>query len=162
MSGVAVIRYLLTLHAPLTALVPVARIVAGEPDINAVLPLVAVMKVGSSPRTTLAMSGTSLHRERVQVSVLVKASASSPAGLGYPGLQSLLTKVYDACPYSRGTLNSIVVDSIIPDIEGPDMLDFQTGIYQGSRDFIVNWRNLNIPSNTLLSEDGGVILRETA
>ena len=83
--------------------------------------------------------GKRLHTDRVQVSVLFKGPEGAPAGTGYPGVRALLALVLAACPNQRATVNGIAVDSILPDIEGPDLSDEATAIYSQSRDFLVRW-----------------------
>ena len=142
MSGVAVIRYLLANNGPVIAVVPAARIQAGDLPLNTVMPAIAVTEVSSIPRLTIAMTEPNrLHTERVQVSVLFKGPQGTPSGAGYPGVKGILALVLAACPNQKGTINGVAVDSILPDIEGPDLTDVATALYSGSRDFIVKWRS---------------------
>ena len=53
----------------------------------------------------------------------------------------ILALVLAACPNQRGTVNGVDVDSILPDIGGPDLADMATALYSGSRDFMVKWRS---------------------
>jgi hypothetical protein len=141
-SGVAVIRHLLANTAAVTAVVPAARIMAGDMPLNTVMPAIAVTQISSVPRYTVKMNEARVqHTDRVQVSVLVKGPQGTPAGLGYPGVRSLLTLVLAACPHTHGTVNGIDVDSILPDTEGPDLSDDASALYSGSRDFIVRWNS---------------------
>ena len=131
MSGVAVVRFLLANNAALIASVPAAKIMAGVVPLNTVLPAVSVMEVSGVPRNTVARNEPKQFiAERVQVSVLAK---------DYPTQKSLLALVRAALPLSRGTVNSFAVDSILPDVEGPDFYDDGTVIYMGSQDFIVKF-----------------------
>ena len=142
MSGVAVIRYLLANASAVTAVVPAARIMAGDLPLNTVMPAISIVQISSVPRNTVKMGEASVqHTERVQVSVLFKGPQGSPAGAGYPGVRSLLKLVLAACPHTRGTVNGISVDSIVPDLEGPDLSDYATALYSGSRDFFVRWNS---------------------
>lgn len=132
MSAVKVIRYLLANHANLTAVVPAAKIMAGEIPLNTVLPAIAVNEISSVERTTVAMNtATVLTTSRAQVTVMSKT---------YDEQKSILALVRNACPVSRGTVNGVVVDSIIPDIVGPDLRDDVAGIFFQSRDFIVKFQ----------------------
>lgn len=153
MSGTAVVRYLLANNAPIIALVPAARIVYGELALNTVLPAIEVRQISGVPRNTLAMSETgTLHTDRVQVTCLAKTWAAKEA---------LMALLLAACPNQRGTVNSVAVDSIIRDIEGPDLSDPATSIYAKSRDFMVRWKTASaVPANALLAEDGTPILAE--
>ena len=142
MSGVAVIRSLLATNSGVLAVVPAARIQSGDLPLNTVMPAIAVTQVSGIPRLTVAMTEPNrLNTDRVQVSVLFKGPQGTPAGTGYPGVRALLVLVLAACPNQRGTINGVAVDSILPDIEGPDLTDVATALYSGSRDFIVKWRS---------------------
>lgn len=141
MSGVAVIRSLISTNGPVLAVVPASRIVAGDLALNTVMPAIAVTQISGTPRNTVGMNGAKvLHTDRVQVSVLVKGPQGTPAGLGYPGVKALIRLVLVACYNQHGTINGVDVDSIIPDLEGPDLSDMATALYSGSRDFIVKYR----------------------
>lgn len=146
-------RYLLANNAPIIALVPAARIVYGELALNTVLPAIEVRQISGTPRNTLAMSESgTLHSDRVQVTCLAKTWAAKEA---------LMALLLAACPNQRGTVNSVVVDSIIRDNEGPDLSDPATSIYAKSRDFMVRWTEVPaVPDNALLGEDGTPLLAE--
>jgi hypothetical protein len=140
MSGVAVIRHLLANNAPVTAVVPATRIMAGDLPLNTVLPAISVIQIDSIPLNQLQINETpKVHLDRVQVSVLFKGQEGSPAGTGYPGVRALLRLVLAACPSQRGTVNGVSVQGIIPDTEGPDLQNADTALYSCSRDFIVRW-----------------------
>lgn len=140
MSGVAVIRYLLANNGPVVALVPAAKIMAGDVPLNTLLPAIVITQISSVPRNIVSMIPARVqHTDRVQVSVLLKGPQGTPAGLGYPGVRSLLKLVLAACPNTHGTVNGLEVDSIWPDAEGQDLFDDVTALYSGSRDFFVRW-----------------------
>lgn len=140
MSGVAIIRYFLVNDQNLIAAVPAARIMAGDLPLNAVMPAISITQVSSMPRNTVKMNeGKIQHTDRVQVSVLVKGPQGTPAGNGYPDVRRILKLVLAACPHRRGSYGGFDVDSITPDIEGPDLSDDATALYTGSRDFFVKW-----------------------
>jgi hypothetical protein len=142
LSGVAVIRSKLATNANLIAAVPATRIMAGELPLNTVMPAIQVTEVSSVPRLTLAMTEPNrMHTDRVQVTVLVKAPEGEPAGEGYPHVREILALVLAACPNQSGTVNGVTLDSIIPDIEGPDLADVAAALYSGSRDFMVKWKS---------------------
>jgi hypothetical protein len=131
MSAVKVIRYLLANSAPLIAAVPAAKIMAGVIPIETVLPAIAVSHISTVEGNTVAMNGaTVLATSRVQVTVQTKTYAEQ---------ESILELVRKACPVSRATINGVIVDSIIPDIAGPDFRDDEAGIFMRSRDFIVRF-----------------------
>lgn len=142
MSGVAVIRHLLASASAVTNVIPATRITAGDLPINTTMPAIAITTIDSIPRLTVAMTEPNrLHVERVQVSVLFKGPSASPPGTGYPGVKALMPLVLAACPNQNGTINGVSVDSILPDVEGPDLQDDATGLVSQSRDFIVKWRS---------------------
>jgi len=106
------------------------------------MPAIQVNQISSMPRNPVDMTGANvLHTDRVQVSVLFRGPQGTPSGLGYPGVRSLLRLVLAACPNTHGAVNGVLVDSIIPDIEGPDLSDEATALYSGSRDFLIRWNS---------------------
>ena len=146
MSGVAVIRFLLANNAAVLAAmgagppVATARILSGDLPLNTIMPAITVVQISSVPRNTVKMNQPKVqHTDRVQVSVLVKGPQGTPAGLGYPGVRTLLKLVLAACPHTHGIVNGIDCDQILPDLEGPDLQDEATSLYSGSRDFFVRW-----------------------
>lgn len=142
MSGVKVIRYILANDAPVVAVVPVSRIMAGDLPINTTLPAIMIEQISSIPRLTLRMTEPNrMHTDRVQVSAVVKGPQGNPQGDGYGGVKSLMALILTACPNQRGTVNGVIVDSILPDDEGPDQQDDATAVYSGSRDFLVRWKS---------------------
>jgi hypothetical protein len=142
MSGVQVIRSLLANNILVTNVVPAARIMAGDLPLGTMMPAIAITQISSVPRNTLSMKDPRVqHQDRVQVSVLVKGPQGSPAGQGYPGVRSLLKLVLAACPNTKGSVNGVDCDSILPDSEGPDLQDDATALYSGSRDFLVRWNS---------------------
>ena len=140
MSGVAVVRYLLANNVNVTAVVPATSIKAGELQLNQTLPAIYISQVSSIPRLTLAMTETGrMNTDRVQVTALIKDQQGAPQGQGYPGLNALMKLILAACPNQHGTINTFNVDSILPDIEGPDLYDEEISMISRSRDFIVKW-----------------------
>lgn len=141
MSGVAVIWSLIKSSSPVVAIVPVARITVGIIPLNAVIPAIGIGQISSTRRNTVSMNEQyTLVSERVQVTVMVKKS--SQGGTDYPGQVALLGLVRRACPNTRGTVNGVLLDSVLPDSEGPDFEDTPAGIMMRSQDFIVKWREL--------------------
>jgi len=133
MSGVAIVRYLLSQNANLIAEVPAAKIQAGVIPLNTVLPAISVMQVSGVPRNTVAMTSgaTVLVTDRVQVTVMAS---------NYPSQKSILALVRAALPVSDGTVNGFAVDSILPDGDGPDFFDAALGIYMQSSDWMTRFR----------------------
>lgn len=128
MSDVKLIRYMLANNANLIAVVPEVRIFAGVVPLNTVLPAIAVNHLSTVERNTVAMNtATVLATSRVQVTVLAKSYASQ---------KSILELIRKALPNANGIINGVNVDSILPDISGPDLRDDDAGIYMQSRDFM--------------------------
>lgn len=159
MSGVAVIRYLIANDADVLAVLPATRIMAGDLPLKTAAPAIAITQVSSGPYNLLRPNETpKLHTDRVQVTVIRKAP---PDDDGYPGLQSLLALIEAACPCQRGSVNSISVDSIIPEGQGPDLPIPELSLFTRSMDFLVRWvQGSAVPATARLTEDGGVRLAE--
>lgn len=137
MSGVSVIWYLLKTNSPVLAVVPAARIMAGDLPVKMALPAISITQISSVPYNLLRTNESNkMHTDRVQASVLFKGVGE---GTGYPGLKAMMKLVLAACPGQRGTVNGVVVDSITPGMEGPDLYDDAFGVYSQSRDFLVRW-----------------------
>jgi hypothetical protein len=130
MSDVKVVRYLLANSAPLTAVVPAAKILAGVIPQGTVLPAIAISHVSTVRRKTVERSATEHCTARVQVTVQAKS---------YPQQKAILALVRAALPRTRGMINGVDVDNILCDIDGPDFIDTEADIYMGSSDFIVTF-----------------------
>jgi len=131
MSGVAVVRFLLANNAALIAQVPAAKIMAGPIPMNTVLPAISVAQVSGVQRNMVGMNAVKYQvTDRVQVTVMAST---------YPLQKSILALIRAACPHTRGTINGINCDSILPDVEGPDFRDDTAAIYMQSQDYIVKF-----------------------
>jgi len=140
MSGAIVIVTKLKAYASLTAIVPAARIKAGKLPLGTLAPAIEVTQVGSIPRNIVSMDPRNvMHTDIIRVKVIVKDGEPTAAGVGYPGLRTVLAHVLAACPQTRGTLNGVIVDSILPEGEGPDLPTDMPDWLSGSRDFMVRW-----------------------
>jgi len=131
MSGVIAIRSLLANDAAVLAVVPASKIMAGVIPIDTVLPAIGISHISTVERNTVAMNSAEvMATERVQVTVQTKS---------YADQKSILELVRKACPNTHGTVNGIAVDSILPEIAGPDLRDDDLLIFVQSRDFIVKF-----------------------
>lgn len=140
MSGVSVIRYLLANNAPVTAVIPATRIMAGVLPLNTVMPALSITQVSSVPFNFIRTnSPNKMNTDRVQITAMYKDVIGTPVGTGYPGLKAMMRLVLAACPSQRATVNGVMVDSIQPDIEGPDFYDDVLQAHICTRDFIVKW-----------------------
>jgi len=131
MSAVAIARALLVSNAPLVAVVPAARIMAGVLPLNTVVPAISVMSAGANPRLDVKM-GSTAHQmtERVQVTLLAASYATQ---------KSILALIKAACPHTRGSIGGFNCDSVLPDTEGPDIQDTDAGHYIQSIDLIIKF-----------------------
>lgn len=131
MSAVNVVRYILANNATLLAAVPAARIMAGVIPIETVLPAISVNHISTIERTTVSMTeATVMATSRVQVTVMTKTYAQQ---------KSILELVRKAMPNTNGSVNGVTVDSILPEVAGPDLRDDDAKIFFQSRDFIVKF-----------------------
>jgi hypothetical protein len=136
MSGVKVVTYLLTNNAALLLLAPLQNIVPGVLPLGTVLSsnvgAVSISEVSGVPRNTLAMTEPNkLITDRVQVTVHAKT---------YPQQKALLAAIIAAVPFTRGVVNGVTVDSILEDVQGPDLPNADLSILMQSQDFVVKWR----------------------
>lgn len=132
MSGVLIMRYLLTNNANLIAAVPASRIMAGVVPINTPFPAISITQVTGSQKNFVNAPGN-FQKERIQVTVETKL---------YPQAKEIISLIRNAFPgYSRGSVNGFNCDSVFPDVVGPDLEDTETGIFSQSHDFIVRWNS---------------------
>lgn len=130
MSGVAILRYMLANNAPLTAIVSSNKIIAGVVPLNTALPAVSIRQISGQEYQTIKRGTNQLVTERIQVTALAST---------YPSQKSILNLIRTALPATRGTVNGFVVDSITPDIDGPDLYNDNPIIYEQSIDFVVRF-----------------------
>lgn len=133
MSGVAVVRHLLANNAAFVAEVPAARTFGGPIPQAAALPAVGVTLISGMPALPVANAGTKrLHTDRVQVTVHAD---------DYAAKVTILSLAIAAIANRQGVTNGVDLDSILLDIEGPDLDDPGRKIFRRSRDFLVRWRS---------------------
>ena len=133
MSGVAVINYLLSNNAALTAVVPAAVIFSGIAPVGTQLPAISIAQVSGVefPQVNRETTGN-LITERVQITV---------HGETYPQKKQIIKLIRQALPKTRGTVDGVDVDSITPDIEGPDMEFVDPEMHDQSVDYMVKYIN---------------------
>jgi hypothetical protein len=133
MSGVAVILELLSTNAAVLARVPAINIMAGVIPLGTVLPAIGVVRISLVPRLTTGMNGAqTLNFERVQATVQAKS---------YDEKTEIAKLLVPACPNTRGVVVTFFVDSILPDLGGPDMFNPDAKIEWQTQDFIVKWKS---------------------
>lgn len=135
MSGVAIIRQLLTERAAVTAIVPAAKIFGGTVPQATILPALGVSEVGSNEQSTTARRlVTKMIRERVQVTALAK---------DYGTMKRLLKAAALGAGVHTGTVLGYRVRSILPEGTNPEIPPADDGIYEQSRDFMVTFIEAN-------------------
>lgn len=134
MSAVAIVRQLLSTHAPLLALVPAAKIFAGAAPQGTEPPLVSVTRIYGDEISTIArrQPGKTM-RTRVQVTVLAKDPG------GYAASDKILKAAALGAGVHTGTVLSYSVKAILPMGEGPDLPVGDDKIHEKSRDFMVTY-----------------------
>ena len=130
MSGVAIVRYLLANNANLIAVVAAAKIMPGMIPVNTVLPAISIKQISGRELDQIKRGSNQLVSERIQVTVLA---------LTYPTQKSILNLIRSALPGTRGTVNGFAVDSIVPDIDGPDLYSDDPIIFEQSIDYMVKY-----------------------
>jgi hypothetical protein len=129
MSGVTAIVYLLKNNAPLTAVVSASKIAAGRIPQGTALPAIEVSHISGVWRNEISAQST-YCTARVQVTVLASTYAQQ---------KQIMALVRTAVPRTRGTINSVNVDCILRDSDGPDFRDDDAGIYMQTQDFFVKF-----------------------
>ena len=128
MDGVAIMLALLADYAPLTALVPATKIMAGTVPQN-VLPAVGIREISSSEMATASGAQASVMvTARIQVTVYAAT---------YPTMRAVLNAAKLGPGYHTGLIAGVDVRSVSRDFVGPDLSDISIPIYEQSRDFRV-------------------------
>ncbi|MGZ8339144.1 MAG: hypothetical protein ACXW2U_05465 [Telluria sp.] len=127
MSAVSIMRALLTAHAPLTTLVPVARIVSGDVPEGS-LPAIGIREISGIEQDTVSRAGNSLVTARVQVTVYATS---------YPQQKAILKAAKLGAGTHTGTIAGYAVRSVLRDSVGPDMGSAEIPTFEQSRDFKV-------------------------
>ena len=125
MSAVAIMRALLIGHAPVTALVPAARIVAGNvPDGS--LPAIGISEISGVEQDTVARASRTLVTARVQVTVYAES---------YPQQKAILKAAKLGAGVFTGQVAGYAVRSVLRDAIGPDIGNPAIPTFEQSRDF---------------------------
>lgn len=129
MSAVMIMRALLVGHAPLVALVPQVRIVAGDvPDGD--LPAIGIREISAVEKDTVARAGNTLITSRVQVTVYAAS---------YPQQKAILKAAKLGNGVFTGQVAGFAVRSVLRDMIGPDMGNPAIPTFEQSRDFKVTF-----------------------
>ena len=136
MSGVAIIRTLLANDAYVIETIPAERIFAGVAPLKVTIQAISITQITGFVHKNLAMTEgrTELVTDRVQVTVMAST---------YRSQKDILKLVRDALPITNKSvwLSNISVEctSILHELEGPDLIDYETSIYMQSIDYKVNY-----------------------
>jgi hypothetical protein len=131
MDGVAIMMAILLGDSGVTALVPAAKIVAGDLSQGIVLDAISITKVSSNDRNILQPTDKRRVMERVQVTALAST---------YPRMKAIIHAVRAAAAdfIGNSTTGATEVD-IHTDVGGPDFMDDNSSIHMSSQDFIVGF-----------------------
>lgn len=136
MSGVAIIRALLSGYAPLMAIAPNVKVFAGGIPQGTVLPALNVSSISTNENPTTARGlSIKMQRERVQVTVLTSND--------YPLMKRILKASSLGAGVHTGQVLGYRVCSIIPAGENSEIPVSDDRIYEQSRDFMVTFIEAN-------------------
>lgn len=131
-SAVAAIYYLLANNDALTAIVAEDSITAGVIPLGTSLPCIGIQEISVIEHNTVSLvQNKKFATARIQVTVLAAT---------YPQKNTILELARKALPNSRGTINGVDVDSILPDIDGPDFQNVAATIFMQGKDFLVRFK----------------------
>ena len=130
MSGVRIIGALLAAHAPLTNVVPVARIKGGALPGSIVLPAIVLTTISAVDLHMVTQGSSRRVTERVQVTI---------AAPDYETQKAVIVLIRKACSYQRGDIAGATAVSVLTDTLGPDFMDESASIYLQSQDFKVSF-----------------------
>lgn len=137
MNGVIAVRSLLVVDTGVTALVPVAQIVAGALPQGSGLPAISLMSVSSTDRNVPAPGPKRRVTERVQVTVLAAS---------YPAAKAIIRAVRAAAADRMPAIDGLTDVTVHTDSAGPDFLDEETGIHMQTQDFRVSFNEARLAS----------------
>lgn len=133
--AVRAIRALLVASAPLSAIVPAAKIFFGMVPQSTVLPAIAIGAISTIGQGAIdAQSAATLSTSRVQITAMAK---------DYATIKAILTAARLACDRKRGAIAGVDVLSILRDTVGPDFTSDDGLIFYQSIDFKVQFREPN-------------------
>lgn len=128
MRAERVIKTLLEATAGVTSVVG-TRIYGGQIPQDPQLPAISYTKISAIDIPPISASaGQNIAQGRVQVTAFA---------VDYPTTKTLLEAVYQGLRYRSGTIDTVVVISVMPDVEGPDIYDPELLQFYQSRDFLV-------------------------
>lgn len=135
MSSVKAIRALLVAAAPVTAICPAGRIMAGVIPQDIALPALSITEVSQVPISRIdAQASHNLVVSRVQVTVMAES---------YPQVKPLLDAARKACNYQRGIIADVDIVSIVRESVGPDFSNDAASVHFQSIDFKITYHEPN-------------------
>ena len=129
MTGADIIGALLRAHAPLVALVPIARIKGGKLPVSTPLPALLVRTVSSQDRSKLKRGATTRVTDRVSVTVRAES---------WDQQLMVIDLVEAACADRLGTIAGANNVSVLTAGRGPD-LDGPGDSFEQAQDFRVSF-----------------------
>lgn len=128
MSGVAIARAMLVDDSELKK--RVVTIMAGNLPINTQLPAILIRQISGQEFQLLNRNVTQLVTERIQVTVLATT---------YLEQKGIIGMIRAAMKPIRGDVNGFYVDSIRPDIDGPDLYTESPITFEQSIDYMIRF-----------------------
>lgn len=126
MSAERVIFALLSGYAPLTAVVPIDRIVPGEIPVKVALPAIGYTHISSVDDPCVSAMPTTMVTSRIQIDVVAKTYAQT---------KSILMLINQACDRRGGPIAGVRVQHVRRDTTGPDMSSPDATIFSQSVDY---------------------------
>lgn len=130
MSGVAIINYLLSNDYDLASVVAADNVISGTIPLNTKYPAISIRQVSGLEFKTIQRTGDQLVTERIQVT----AYASN-----YSQQKEIIELIRSALPTTRGGVSTFTVDSIVQDIDGPDLYSENPVTFEQSIDYMVRF-----------------------
>ena len=130
MSGTAIINYMLSNDYDLGLVVNPDNVISGTIPIDTEYPAISIRQVSGLEYKTIQRSGTQLVTDRVQVT----AYAST-----YTQQKEIIELIRNALPATRGGVSTFTVDSIVQDIDGPDLYSENPVTFEQSIDYMVRF-----------------------
>lgn len=131
MDGVTAIRSVFAADDALTALVPVARIIAGPLPLNIETPAISLQSISRTNLNILSPGSTRFATEWVQVTVIAGSYLSQKAII-----RAVRHAAGDALYPEVDGISGVTIHT---DSTGPDFMNEQTSLYLGSQDFRVKY-----------------------
>lgn len=130
MSGTAIINYMLSNDGGIIPAMPELNVISGTVPLNTQLPVISIRQISGLEYKTIKRIGDQLVTDRVQVSVLAST---------YYQQKEIIELVRSALVPTRGNVGIYMVDSITPDIDGPDLYSENPVTYEQSIDYMVRF-----------------------